>query len=701
MTLANLVFERLSRVFFAALLTSFSLSILICSAPVVYAAEINLKPGTKNLWWEVIDAENHREHDSKSIKLGLKSLNPRIRVVSVRALGRIGHVTSLAQVQDMVNDRSAEVRQSAAFAIGMIAFANPVDAAVDASLTNLIEKFARETSTAVKAEIALAVGRSGRSSNLDWLANVLADHRSGLEILGPAAQGVGFVLLKNPVDSVIPESLLKSLVDLSGGSSKAAVSAAFALARYSGSVSPVHLQSLLTAFSNTKNDEARAFLARALGRTKSPEALAALVVSAKSDRIIGVRVNALRGISSFPVADGNCVEICDALVAALSDPSSQARVQGMLSLESIGAKAKVAAPALLKVILESKSTWEVNSALSALVVLSPEEARPFVLNSLKLAWPKNRVAIAALAGTSGGASGSDLALLLPLISSADVREANDAAIAAGGYADDLIDTTLQPHLLKALSRLDATLTGTVAEIAGRRVWKNFALPLVEIYESFNKPDAAEVKIAIISALEAIGSEEVLVLLEKALKDDHRGVSLAAANAIMKISGRDVHDLVPASTTIHATTPDILKLTKATVARVKLKTARGSVVLRMLRSAPLTAANFIDLAEQGLYNGTSFHRLVPYFVAQGGDPRGDGSGGPGFFIRDEVGVVSHLRGTVGIATSGKDTGGSQFFINHGPNLHLDGNYTVFAMVESGMEVVDKLEAEDIVESITVL
>jgi len=115
-------------------------------------------------------------------------------------------------------------------------------------------------------------------------------------------------------------------------------------------------------------------------------------------------------------------------------------------------------------------------------------------------------------------------------------------------------------------------------------------------------------------------------------------------------------------------------------------------------APLTVMNFIELADDGFYDGLPFHRVIPNFVAQGGDPRGDGWGGPDYYIRDEFSSEPYLRGTVGIATSGKDTGGSQFFITLSPQPHLEGRYTVFGQVIYGMEVVDLITMGDVIETI---
>ena len=112
-------------------------------------------------------------------------------------------------------------------------------------------------------------------------------------------------------------------------------------------------------------------------------------------------------------------------------------------------------------------------------------------------------------------------------------------------------------------------------------------------------------------------------------------------------------------------------------RAILHTRHGSIeILLDVVDAPLTVSSFVDLARRGFYDGLTFHRVVPGFVTQGGCPRGDGSGGPGYTLRDELGERPYGRGAVGMALSGKDTGGSQFFITHAPAPHLDGAYALF-------------------------
>jgi cyclophilin family peptidyl-prolyl cis-trans isomerase len=136
--------------------------------------------------------------------------------------------------------------------------------------------------------------------------------------------------------------------------------------------------------------------------------------------------------------------------------------------------------------------------------------------------------------------------------------------------------------------------------------------------------------------------------------------------------------------------------------VFLDTDRGTIQIELaVLDAPLTVENFITLARKGYFNGLSVHRVVPDFVVQDGDPRGDGEGGPGYSIRDEMNERPYLRGTVGMALDPwPDTGGSQYFIAHSPQPHLDAKYTVFGRVIAGMDIVDQIEPWDVIRKVRV-
>ena len=135
----------------------------------------------------------------------------------------------------------------------------------------------------------------------------------------------------------------------------------------------------------------------------------------------------------------------------------------------------------------------------------------------------------------------------------------------------------------------------------------------------------------------------------------------------------------------------------------IKTQKGDITLELFpNEAPGTVANFEKLAKEGFYDGLTFHRVIPDFVIQGGCPRGDGTGGPGYTINCETenNPHKHTAGALSMAHAGKDTGGSQFFITHSPQPHLDGVHTVFGQVIEGMDVVFAIRAGDVMEKVII-
>ena len=139
-------------------------------------------------------------------------------------------------------------------------------------------------------------------------------------------------------------------------------------------------------------------------------------------------------------------------------------------------------------------------------------------------------------------------------------------------------------------------------------------------------------------------------------------------------------------------------------KATFKTPKGDIEVDLFAAeAPKTVNNFVFLAKDGFYDGLTFHRVIPGFVSQGGCPKGDGSGGPGYRFEDEVGSSNphrHQRGTLSMANAGPNTNGSQFFLCHGPQPHLDGRHTVFGQTTSGQEIVESLKNGDKMIEVTI-
>jgi peptidyl-prolyl cis-trans isomerase B (cyclophilin B) len=135
----------------------------------------------------------------------------------------------------------------------------------------------------------------------------------------------------------------------------------------------------------------------------------------------------------------------------------------------------------------------------------------------------------------------------------------------------------------------------------------------------------------------------------------------------------------------------------------LQTSRGDIELELYpQYAPLTVNNFVFLSRQGFYDGVTFHRVIQDFVIQGGDPTGSGRGGPGYRFADEVqnNPLKHEKGVISMANAGPNTNGSQFFITHSPQPHLNGKHTVFGKVIKGQEVVDAVQQGDPIIKVTI-
>lgn len=199
-----------------------------------------------------------------------------------------------------------------------------------------------------------------------------------------------------------------------------------------------------------------------------------------------------------------------------------------------------------------------------------------------------------------------------------------------------------------------------------------------------------------SAMVALGSvtllEEVYADLESPADDE----AIAAVREALEKAGAPVPP-PPAPSPVRPIDWEYLARHGARPA-LHLDTTRGTIELELdAESAPQTAETVLKLAEDGRYDGVEFHRVVPGFVIQGGDVgRGDGWGGPGFAIKSELTRLPYDRGVLGMASAGRDTEGSQYFVTHGMQPHLDGRYTAFGRVISGMEVVDAILAGDRVQ-----
>lgn len=274
----------------------------------------------------------------------------------------------------------------------------------------------------------------------------------------------------------------------------------------------------------------------------------------------------------------------------------------------------------------------------------------------------------------------------------------------------------QPKADKAALEARFEATKKVAEAAGARLE---AAAIALLATAPNNDDAREIATAVMAgALETDDPEKLLAVasrLDDAGATDGDSGLLAASAAIIlsqldeaeawldkaEAAGADKRRVDQLRATVARDRPKVAaEMAKRQaeaeaddLPRVKISTSAGDVVVELFENeAPNTVANFLSLVDKGFYDKTPFHRVIPGFMAQGGDPTGTGSGGPGYAIACECGEPGarlHFRGTLSMAHAGKDTGGSQFFLTFRPTEHLDGKHTVFGRVIEGDEVLAKI------------
>ena len=258
-------------------------------------------------------------------------------------------------------------------------------------------------------------------------------------------------------------------------------------------------------------------------------------------------------------------------------------------------------------------------------------------------------------------------------------------------------------LIQALTNDDFVIRTYAADNIGELKVDGAVEPLIAAFKRAQNDAPYSARAAALGALAKYGAQAAGPTLQTALGDKDWAVRVRAAELLKTLdpSVETAHAIRPAPTgrPVRYDTPALVDPTVSP--HVFFETDKGTVEIELdVLNAPMTCDNFIALVGKGYFEGLAIHRLVPDFVAQGGDPRGDSEGGPGYTIRDELNEEAYLRGTVGMALDWRDTGGSQFFMTFSPQPQLDARYTVFGHVIAGMDVVDKLAQGDVMRHVRV-
>jgi cyclophilin family peptidyl-prolyl cis-trans isomerase/HEAT repeat protein len=438
----------------------------------------------------------------------------------------------------------------------------------------------------------------------------------------------------------------------------------------------------------------RAFAAKGLGGLKDPSAVPTLL-GLLADADAAAVIESVRALGR--IADPSAAPALMKLILA-KDTNPYARIEG---LDALGG---MRAPGVSDLLLDSFTDANPairTAALKSAARLDPEQFVA-ILSGLDPdpVWSV-RATIASTLGTLPadiGVPGLTTMLgdkdrrVIPAVLEALVklRPPNAAALLTQRLKDD-----------------DPVVRGAAAMGLSEIKPPNGEQALVDAYQFGQRDAEYSARTAALTALSKYGAAAATPVLKTALADKDWAVRLRAAMLLKELDPASAADLDreirPAPTTAETATYEASRLTSPPVSTAAyLDTDRGTIQIELaVLDAPLTVENFVTLARKGFFDGLTMHRVVADFVIQGGDPRGDGEGGPGYTIRDELSERPYLRGTVGMALDlWRDTGGSQFFITHSPQPHLDAKYTVFGRVIAGMDVVDKIQQGDIIRRVRV-
>jgi cyclophilin family peptidyl-prolyl cis-trans isomerase/HEAT repeat protein len=609
----------------------------------------------------------------------------RVRRRAALAIGRVGLSEGVEPLIKLLGDDEMEVRQMAAFALGLIG-----DAAARPALLEAL----KSPQPVVQGRAAEALGLIGNKADGAAISAMVQAHVRADVLNGVMPDEVGYPLAP-PVEATRlgiyaltrlgDYDSLAAAVLASGKPVSTWWPVAYALQRVGDPRAATALTALLTA----PGRFTAAFAARGLGNAKAPEGAAALrqiiadqklpqPVIVQSIRAVATlrdtaSVAALRTIVLSRSADATLRLEAMTALAALVNESSTDLLLDLLSNPrpairgaALGALARVDPDVFVSTLasLDTDRDWTVRVALAnALGTLPADRAVPRL--TLMLKDPDRRVIPAVLAAlASAKVPGADR-VLIDLLKSTDFVTRGAAATALG----------------------DLKVSSAVA-------------PLIDAYRDAASDREYGARAGAHGALAKIDPAAARPILTEALKDRDWAVRIRAAELLRQ------QNVVEQPVRPAAPVPGDSAEFRTVVApryspHAFIETDKGTIEIELaVVDAPLTTANFMTLARKGFFNGLAFHRIVPDFVVQGGDPRGDGEGGPGYSIRDEINERPYLRGTVGMALDWKDTGGSQFFITHSPQPHLDARYTVFGHVVAGMDVVDRLVPWDVIKSVRI-
>ena len=623
------------------------------------------------------------------------SENAETRARSARALGRLRTIAALGQLRGLAVDVSAEVRLAAAFALSQTPGSGPF----------CRQRLAAEQAPEVRTELYFAIGLQGTAADLPTLTDAISQptHKGHTTAeVSMAAQAIGRMAMRG-IWQATSETVVRRLaeqhrrrqVDIRRN-------AAFSLARINPrNPAAATAEEMVSAARSEPDAIAQAWFVRATGALQGIHAdLAELYTLTAEDPATGVRIATARaggqagwtGIA-YLLEDPD-PEVRLATIAAVGQVKNLDSAQLLGPIVSAGAKLQVTdsdgsaisprlaeATAALRALDQPEVWSETETARYSRVQVGLEPSLAQYLSPEFCAQIR-------MAAASVNPDANQLMRVLTEDTSAAVRIAAAERLLGGAGGPQ--------RAVQFLASSNDRVKVAGAEWLANQPTAIAEGPLLKIASQSNSVEVVRAATAALGRMYAIQKRTNLVarnLIPGLLRHEDASIR-AAGKSLARALGVPTADDTQAGTA-----EDLAEILSIRGARIE--TSFGTAVIQLYpEAAPLTVQNFAKLADDGFFDGLTFHRVVPDFVVQGGDPRGDGWGGPGYTVPDEIGPLRHGTGAVGMALSGKDTAGSQWYATLSPQPHLDGQYTVFGQVTQGLQVLRSMLPGDRVERITI-
>ena len=694
-----------------------------------------------NVLVQISKAEDELRYD-KTLEDLLKSPNAPIRKRAALASGRIGDDGAVPSLIGLLEkDSDPQIRAAAAFSLGEIESIKAANAILNILKNNKEADDVRARAIEAAGKIAAANVEDDNSKVLNAaILDVLQFEvgRREQQNRDVVLLGITAVLRARPEGG---DALTAKFLTNSDGRIRA--DAANTLSRLRALNANEQLRTMLAS---DKDAIARANAARALGAAADKEAFEVLMTAAVADEDSRVRVSAIRSLGSLKdkraadrlLEQGNklfadyqkskfanapekseLLEIAATLGKLLPNTNDEKAVK---FLETLRKADKLSSPeteiafariAPLKyagaVTLSSgtASDWRQLSAQAQAVgeLANTDALEKSTKDNLQSAWQSVLI--------SEKQTAPDIVIPDYLRTFAQFKSDNLPEILRKYllHKDIFIRATAAELLAEppaAKENVEVLKTAFTKSLKTDQQYNDAQLSILDALYKLDKNESVATLITALSAPDYLVRKRAFDLLQN--KDLPKDSSVIAAN-LKYYSANNKNRILPftpASGTklgqILNTNADYTRAVSRKNGQVKavFTTEKGNFTIDLLpEDAPLTVDNFIGLAKSNYFDGLTVHRVVPNFVMQDGDPRGDGNGGPGWEIRDEINMIPYERGSVGMALSGKNTGGSQWFVTHSPQPHLDGGYTVFGKVnENDMKIVDTIVRGDKILSVKI-